>query len=378
MDNVLHSSIITGYFPVWILMTFLFSAYVSYKSYPIIIKISQLKSLINAPRKRCVHKDKISNLGGVGMFIGIVTVLTLFGSILGNNDLLCLLGALTLIFFTGLRDDLIEITPLKKLIGQVIASLAVILITDIRLHSLYGIFGITELSYLASTLVTLFVFIFIINAMNLIDGVDGLAGGIGLTISLMMGIFFFLNGNNSMLFISVSLIGVLITFLRFNFSRKQKIFMGDTGSMIIGFLLAYQGVFLIESTSTIDMLGFYNKPIFIITLFSFPLMDTTRVFIIRILDKRSPFSADKNHIHHKLLELGFKHIEIMVLASIFSCLSACLVLFFNDLNINITLCIVVTNGILFSVLPSVLLRLQRATYLIFSNISLERKTSVNG
>lgn len=355
-----NALLVSNYYPLWMAIALCFSAFVSYKAYPIIIKISKLKGLMQEPGNRSSHVVETPNLGGIGIFLGIICTLTFIGSILSYNNLLCLIGASTFIFFTGLKDDLVEISPLNKLMGQIIASLCIIIISDVRIYSFFGIFGIHTLPYIISVIFTLFVFILLINAFNLIDGVDGLAASIAITSSIIFGTLFYINGNHSMLFISLSLIGALSTFLIFNFSKSQKLFMGDTGSMIVGFFMTYQGISFLGMNNSIEMFSsMANTPILVIAIFSFPLMDTCRVFTIRLMQKRSPFSADKNHIHHNLLSLGFKHWEISIIASVFVLVMAVIAYTFNTVNLHAALFYLVTVVFLFSMIPSVILELQK-------------------
>jgi UDP-N-acetylmuramyl pentapeptide phosphotransferase/UDP-N-acetylglucosamine-1-phosphate transferase len=152
---------------------------------------------------------------------------------------------------------------------------------------------------------------------------------------MFFGLFYFANGNKSMFFLSISIVGALISFLIFNFSKKEKIFMGDTGSMVIGFLLAYQAInFMSVDFNPNFMIQNTKSPIFILALFTFPLIDTARIFILRIIKNKSPFTADKNHIHHVFLEYGLKHWKIAVLASLYTVTMVLMVFVFNDLKIN--------------------------------------------
>ena len=225
--------------------------------------------------------------------------------------------------------------PKSKVLCQVVASLSIILITDLRITSLYGLLGVFELSYPFSIMLTVFFFVLLINAYNLIDGVDGLAGSYAIAVTVFFGLFYFANGNNSMFFLSICIVGSLISFLIFNLSKKEKIFMGDTGSMVIGFLLAYQAInFMSVDFNPNFMIQNTKSPIFVLALFSFPLIDTARVFLLRIIKRKSPFSADKNHIHHVFLEYDLKHWKIAALASFYTMMLVLTVFIFNDLTIN--------------------------------------------
>ena len=308
------------YSVLWISAAILISSLIAYFTIPVVIKISQIKNLAEQPGKRCVHVDKTPNLGGVGIYLSIVLVTTFLGSFFLDKTLLCLLGALTILFFTGLKDDLIELSPVSKLLGQLMAVLAVILISDFRIDSLHGLMGIYQLSYSVSVLLTLFIFILVINSFNLVDGVDGLAGGIGLVASFIYGMFFLEANMPLMVFLSFAIVGSLGSFLIFNLSKTNKIFMGDTGSMIIGFLLAYQSISFLNIDSTASAVFGVNAPLVVISILSFPLLDTARVILIRLKKKQSVFAGDQNHIHHSLLKLGLKHWQISLIGSTFSLL----------------------------------------------------------
>lgn len=287
------------------------------------------------PNHRSVHKVRTPNLGGIGIFLAINLIITFLGNYFEDDTLFSVLGATTLLFFLGLIDDLIDLKAKQKVLGQVIAAIAIILMTGVRIENLYGLFGIYELYYPVSIAITVFTYILFINAYNLIDGVDGLAGSYAITITSFFGVFFFFNGNDSMFFLCLSLVGSLISFLIFNFSKKEKIFMGDTGSMVVGFLLTYFAVSFLSVNFNPDFLIQNDKaPVFVLALFSFPLIDTIRVFSLRMMKRKSPLTADKTHIHHVLLKKGFKHWKISTFVSVYSFMVVLSVFVFNELSIN--------------------------------------------
>ncbi|MDC8001190.1 MraY family glycosyltransferase [Aequorivita todarodis] len=320
------------------------------------------KNLMAVPDARSMHTKKTPNLGGVGIFIAFSLSIMILGGLKSFEQfqigkLLLLLAAITIMFFLGVKDDLIGISPRKKFIGQAMAAALVILFTDVRIQSLDGLFGIWELPYIISVLFSLLVFVFIINAFNLIDGIDGLAGTIAIMASTVFGFFFMLHGNHLLMLVSFILVGALLAFLRFNFSEENKLFMGDSGSLFIGFLLTYQSIgFLGMDTSGTLWFTMPNKSILILAILSFPILDTLRVFIIRISQKRSPFSADRNHIHHRLMDLGLSHKQgtLMVgLANVFVITVAFLI---GDLNINIQFLIIALLVPILGLLPCSLAR----------------------
>jgi len=310
---------------------------------PVIIYTVRAKNLMDEPGDRSVHSAKTPTLGGVGMFAAFVVSLILFGVVVGLErpdlvKLLSLVLATIILMFLGIKDDLIALAARKKFLGQLISSGLVIFLTDVRITSFEGLLGIGELPYLASMLFTVFVFILVINAYNLIDGIDGLAGAIAIIASFSFGLFFLLNKDYLMVLISFSLIGAIGAFLRYNLSGTQKLFMGDSGSMVIGYLLAYQGIRFLElNLSGSSSFTIHNGPVMLLAVLSFPLLDTLRIFIIRAKERRSPFDADKNHIHHRLLILGFSHKQATIMLSIVSVLAIELAYLLKDLEINLQL-----------------------------------------
>ncbi len=250
-----------------------------------------------------------------------------------------------ILLFLGVKDDLIAMAPKKKFIGQIIASAIVIFLTDIRVISLDGLLGVGELPYAVSVLFTLFVFILVINSFNLIDGIDGLAGMIALVASGFFGIFSLLNENYLLMLISFISIGAIVGFLRYNLSHIHKLFMGDSGSLFLGFLLAYQGIsFLDLNESETALYTVANAPILLLAILSFPLLDTLRVFVLRAKERRSPFSPDRNHIHHRLLDLGLTHKQATSLIFVGNVLIIEFAFLLGDLYINAQLFICVCLG----------------------------------
>ena len=284
---------------------------VSYLSIPSIVSVVRQKKLFDVPSRRKSHKHQTPTLGGVAIFAGF-TVSS--GSFINYNhvpSLQYILVACIIIFFIGLKDDILAIAPLKKLLAQILAGLIIIIPGNLYFSSIHGFFGIYHISIITSLLLTVFVIIVIINSFNLIDGVDGLATLLGIVSSSFFGVWFFISGNIEYSLISASVVGTLLAFFRFNvFGGENKIFMGDTGSLIVGLLMAVQVIMFNEKN-----IGFTSAftikaaPAVSFAVVIVPLFDTLRVFLIRMSRGRSPFTADKNHLHHCLLKLGFNHIQ---------------------------------------------------------------------
>jgi UDP-GlcNAc:undecaprenyl-phosphate/decaprenyl-phosphate GlcNAc-1-phosphate transferase len=209
-----------------------------------------------------------------------------------------------------MKDDLLGIHWKKKLTGEIVAMLVICIIGDQRITNMQGIFGIHEITYLMSVLLTVFIGIALINAFNLIDGIDGLASAIAIIASFTFGLNFFLSGEKEYAILCAIIIGTLLPFFYYNvWGTKNKLFMGDTGSLILGFLMTalvirFNKVFFIPGGAFSPSVAAISIGILII-----PVFDTLRVFVLRIRFGRSPFSADKRHIHHVLIDLGFSHLK---------------------------------------------------------------------
>jgi len=302
--------------------SFLVALAVSLGSIPIIIRVAKMKHLMDMPNGRSVHENNIPTLGGIAIFAALVIPVLLFSDFSGNVGINFVIGSVILLFFIGVKDDILVVSPTKKLVFQILAALIVIIVADIRIKSFYGIFGLFEIPFIPSVLFTLFVYIVIINSFNLIDGIDGLAGGIGFIVALTFGIWFFLSRNAAMATLAVSLAGALMGFLYFNFSGKRKIFMGDTGSLIIGFIIATLAIKFIDLNKLYisEYYAIKNAPIVAVLVLSTPLFDTLRMVLVRLLSGKSPFHADKNHIHHILLKFRFSHKESSFMLYLFNIL----------------------------------------------------------
>lgn len=342
---------IIGNIYFWATFSCVIGFLLSIRMYPVIIYTVRTKNLMDEPGDRKIHAAKTPALGGVGLFASFTLSLILFGVSIGLDrpdliKILSILAATMILFFLGMKDDLIAISPKKKLLGQLIAAAIVILVSDVRIGSLEGLLGIGELPYAVSVMFTMFVFVLVVNSFNLIDGIDGLAGSIALLASLLFGTFFLLNENNLMAVVSFILIGTVIGFLKYNLSDKRKLFMGDSGSLFLGFLLAFQGIsFLVLNEINTAAFTVSNAPILLLAVLSFPLLDTLRVFVIRAKEKRSPFSPDRNHIHHRLLDLGLSHKQSTLFITVSNLILVGSAFLISGLNINVQLVICVVLGI---------------------------------
>jgi UDP-GlcNAc:undecaprenyl-phosphate/decaprenyl-phosphate GlcNAc-1-phosphate transferase len=317
---------------VQIIISGLLAFLVSVESIPVIINISRLKNLMDEPGERSSHTNKTPTLGGVAIFASILIGYFLWENPDGGILLHLSMGALVILFFLGVKDDILVLSPTKKMAIQIATSALVIIGADLRLDNFFGILGIYEIPYILSFLLTVFVFIALINAMNLIDGIDGLAGGIGMLASGIFGVWFFLNKQYSLACLAASMSGGLLGFLRFNFSRTSKIFMGDTGSLIVGYLLTLFAVKFIDLnvSARFDPNSYFSAPILAIVVLIVPIFDTLRVFILRIMSGKSPFIGDRNHLHHILIDIGMSHFQASFVLCLTTLGATLFFLYFDD------------------------------------------------
>ncbi len=301
---------------VWVMLFALMSSYAVVRIIiPVVVRVSREKHLMDEPNNRSSHTQKTPSLGGVGIFAAIAIVFTTVTSLTGQqNQAHLILPSLVILFFIGLKDDILVIDPYKKLIAQLLAGALMIICTDIRMGSLYGLFGIYELPYIASFLFTLFFIIVTVNAYNLIDGIDGLAGGLGIVVCVTFGIYFYMAGLLWATALCATLTGALASFVRFNFSQVNKIFMGDCGSLTVGFVLALLAIKFLQVNEVSPHTAYVqNAPALAIAILFVPLFDTLRLFIQRIASGRKPFHADRNHIHHFVIDSGFSHLQASII-----------------------------------------------------------------
>lgn len=311
---------------------------------PSIIYVAHLKNLLDRPNNRTVHEVLTPRLGGLAIFAGLMSSIMIFGRI--DSGIQYLLAGSIILFFIGLKDDMVSVSASKKFFVQVLATGIVMFMGDIRVTSFQGIFGIHELSDGMSYTFTFFVIVGITNAINLIDGIDGLAGSLIFISSTVFGILFYQYGGNKFLpysMMAFSLAGGVLGFLRYNF-RNAIIFMGDTGSLVSGFILAVLAIQLVEMR-TMDA-----APAIAISILYIPIFDTVRVFGFRILKGISPFVPDKNHIHHIIISTGMKSSFVVLTITLFNLLIIVSVLNLTSFG---NLFILVTISILFALFAGV-------------------------
>ncbi len=302
---------------LYLILLLAFSVILAFFILKISIKLAHLKNLFDSPiNDRKIHSKNIPNIGGVSFFFTFILLVSLSSKYLSNfENIFYLFASLGIIFLFGIKDDLVGLSSTKRFVSQVIAGFILIFLGKLRVTELNGIFGITYLNESVSIVISLIIFVLLINSFNLIDGIDGLAGSIGFICCLIFALYFNFVGNYSILILVLPLLGVLLSFLYLNICNA-KIFMGSSGSYLLGVVIYFFSISFLNDTNPIFIVN--SRLSFVLSLLFLPLFDTVRIFLFRILNKKNPFHADKNHIHHLLLNLGFSQIKVLIILLLFS------------------------------------------------------------
>jgi UDP-N-acetylmuramyl pentapeptide phosphotransferase/UDP-N-acetylglucosamine-1-phosphate transferase len=343
-------------FYITAIITFLFSLILAIILVPKVRYIVKFRELNDHPGVRSSHLDSTPTMGGVAFFLIILFVSSIINpwdsQMIGVN----LLSALGLMFAVGIKDDLMVSTPRAKIGAEVLAIFFILFCNCLHVNSFQGFLGIENIPVFASYAFIILMLLTIINSYNMVDGIDGLASSIGIVIFSVYGFIFFILELQYYFLLCLSLTGILLGYLQFNLSKKDKIFMGDTGSLIIGFCIGFLSLrFLSTDIDTLQQNYFNpeNTLILIGAIFFIPLFDTLRIIGVRLLNKKSPFGSDHNHIHHILIKLGLSHLKASLLLSFINLLIAAIFIsissYFNSYEMMglMVFCFCVFSGIFY-------------------------------
>lgn len=295
-----------------VIISFITAFTLTYFVIPPIIRVAIKKNLCDEPGERRSHTVSTPRLGGVAIFAGAIFSIMLWAPFAQyGGDLQYILCAFILIFLVGVKDDIDAISPSKKLLFEVLAAIIICFKADIRISSLYGIMGIQDLGPFWSALLTVFTIIVIINALNLIDGINGLSGSLTILITGTLGVWFLLVKRYDFAIIALSAAGATAAFLKYNYS-PAKIFMGDTGALLLGLICSVLAINFIEFNAMLEDIHPFKinaAPAVAIGILILPLFDTLRVFTTRAMRGKHPLMPDRTHIHHLLLDSGLNHMQ---------------------------------------------------------------------
>jgi len=291
---------------------------ITFYAIPVIIQVSNMKKLFDLPGDCKIHATPVPSLGGLGIFAGFIMGLLLMvdlSDIAASSTFQFYVTSFMVVFFFGIKDDILILTPFKKLLGQLAVADILIFKANLVINNMHGFLGIGEINSSISICLSFFTIIVVVNAFNLIDGVDGLAGSIGVITSSFFAFFALMSGEFYYALFGFSFAASLAAFLIYNYS-PARIFMGDTGAMLIGVVNAILVIQFINTAENSRILPVLASPAMGFGVLIIPLMDTLRVFSIRIIHGQSPFSPDRNHIHHLLLDRGMSHMSVTLTLSL--------------------------------------------------------------
>ncbi len=336
-----------------IVLSFFLSLFISLVLIPSLIDIARAKSYVVTPNGRTSHQHSTPTMGGIAIFIGSIIAFLMFIKVTAIPSFQYIIASVLIIFFIGFKDDIIGISPYKKFLGQVFAALIVIEFGRILLTNLHGLFYIYPITYNFGLVLSIITIIGITNCFNLMDGIDGLCASLAILACAAFGTWFYLTGQYDWVILTAGIIGATSAFLYFNlFSNRNKIFMGDTGSLFLGFIISIIAIKFNESSVGIS--GVYAvqaAPAVSIGFLMVPIFDTLRVFITRIVRNKQPFSPDKTHIHHYLLDLGFSHGKATLILTITGVLFIGISIILKDLTVFWLILVLVGIATILSFIP---------------------------
>lgn len=345
---------------IFVVLSLWISAVAGWITIPSIVLISKKKRLFDAISDRKSHTGAIPRLGGISFFPSFLFTLSLvtglryyYGFEISSGhettafkEIMFLITGGTLLFIVGFADDLNGVSYKNKFIAQIAAGI-VLLYSGVGITNLGGLFGLHEISPIAGGIISILVIVLITNAYNLIDGIDGLCSGLALLALYYLGVWFMLNNLFIYSIIAMSMAGVVSTFFFYNvMGSRLKIFMGDTGSLLLGFTIAFLGLKFYNLNLNADSYGVSGVPALLLGIVFIPVFDTLRVFCVRMSRGLSPFHPDKRHIHHKMLKMGLTHINSTMIIILIQACFILLNLVLRNININILFVINLTLGIL--------------------------------
>lgn len=313
---------------------------------PYILKLAQNNNLFDSQKDHGEHKERIPTLGGTAIFAAVIFSLAFWTDFRLTPGFQFLVAALLILFYLGIKDDLLPMKPLTKLLGQVLAACVIVLGGKAQIKSLQGLMGIYDLHPVISIIFTILFVVLVINAFNFIDGVDGLAPGLGLLLSLIYGIvFYFSEGKLNYCIESFALAGALSAFLIYNF-HPARILMGDTGSLLIGCMAAQLSIRFMDISPATQYKYLPAGPLFAFSMVLLPVFDLLRVTVFRILNGKNPLKADRSHIHHFLLSMGYSHKKTCIILFASSFMMALFAYANRFANINLIFWMVVAFSII--------------------------------
>ena len=290
--------------------------------FPKVLRIALIKNIVDNPDARKLQRVPVPVLGGMVVVFGILVALCVCQLFVDCSSLFTIVLAMAIMLFVGTVDDILDIPSVTRFLLEILVALMIIYTCDYSLDSLHGLWGVYELSPWVSIPLTIVTVVGIINAINLIDGVDGYSSGYCMMACTIFGVFFYFVYDMPMTLLAVSCVAALIPFFLHNvFGRTSKMFIGDGGTLLMGCVMSVFVLNILKSsTECVEYISWgWGLVPFTLAVLCIPVFDTVRVMTMRILRKTSPFHADKTHLHHLFIEMGFSHIGTTISILLLNC-----------------------------------------------------------
>ncbi|MFD0795053.1 MraY family glycosyltransferase [Mucilaginibacter litoreus] len=338
------------YYSIYYVLMVVLSISITVLAIPSILHVARTRHLYDdVGHFRKQHDHGIPRLGGVAIFVSFTITILLFSIVDKTTPVSYMLAASIVLFIMGIKDDLSGVNPSTKLLIQIVVASILVLAGNIRFTSMYGILGFYDIPYVVSVVLSILFIILIINAFNLVDGIDGLAATTCIIVNGTFSVLFIYIRHYELAAISLTISGAVLGFLRYNIT-PAKIFMGDACSLLIGLISAIMAINLIELNKISEgkSVEIISAPALAFAILIGPIFDTLRVFTLRIFSGKSPFEADRNHIHHRILRLGYTHLQTTCILAGLNILTIVLVLVFSELGNFALMLIIFAISILFN------------------------------
>jgi len=340
--------------PLLLITALLMSVGIVLITTPPIVRVAKAKNIFDVSNKRKVHTKSVPTLGGISIFIALTLTPEILSAEYADPYHTTMYAAMIILFFVGIKDDIIFIATRTKLVIQLITALMLVTLGHYSIVNFQGMLGLYQLPAIAGQAFTLLFIVLCINAYNFIDGIDGLASSLGIITSLFFGIWFFINGNFLPCLIAVTLTGSLLGFLYFNlFSKKYSIFMGDTGSTLLGLMIALQVIWFLNLNDVQSLSYSLSTPPVALAVIAIPLLDTLRVLVLRISNGHSPLYPDQKHVHHSMLYFFQRHVHstLIILGMNVLIIACAMLMSYTTLNINYQFLIILLMGLAATIIP---------------------------
>lgn len=308
---------------IYFVTLFLVSLCATWWIFKKVLKIAKLKNIVDNPDGRKIQSVPVPILGGVAVFFGMVVAFATAGLLFDISNMFAMLCVMSIMLYLGMMDDILGLSPRLRFFVEILVVLLLIYCNDYSINSLHGLWGVYEMSPWVAVPLTVFACVGIINAINLIDGVNGLCSAYCIVTCAIFGAIFIVTGDYDRASLAILCIGALIPFFCHNvFGTKSKMFIGDSGTLVMGIIMSSFVINALKVDSAIASAMPKNFGVvpFTLAVLAIPVFDTLRVMILRLLRGVSPFTPDRNHLHHMLYDLHFSHIGITsteILANLF-------------------------------------------------------------